>query len=175
LLQPAYAPIVVERDRNSVFFITPCNCRPCAPQATLLVKPPSFSLALRVHLFSALLRHKQPPTFHRLFPGASVLTHRPPAWLQTSSSLAEARLPGAEPHDAAAATARLDAGQHALSFGCHEHCKRQISNVASIFFGKLSYDIVTQHIEKISIMTTVMIVYIVRYLSAGIQEQKSRQ
>ena len=56
-----------------------------------------------------------------------------------------------------------------------QHCKRQISNVASIFFGKLSYDIVTQHIEKISIMTTVMIVYIVRYLSAGIQEQKSRQ
>ena len=124
LLQPAYAPIVVERDRNSVFFITPCNCRPCAPQATLLVKPPSFSLALRVHLFSALLRHKQPPTFHRLFPGASVLTHRPPAWLQTSSSLAEARLPGAEPHDAAAATARLDAGQHALSFGCHEVAAR---------------------------------------------------
>jgi hypothetical protein len=54
------------------------------------------------------------------------LTITPSAWLQTSSSLCESRLPGAEPDDAAAGGAGAGgaaaggAGEHALCFGCHQ-------------------------------------------------------
>jgi hypothetical protein len=106
---PAHAPLLLQALRSG---------GDPARQATFLLARASGAPLLNP-LMPPPTPRPPPPTPHCLLPGAT-LTYRLPAWLQTSSSLGESRLPGAEPEDAAAAAARLSAGEHALSFGCHE-------------------------------------------------------